>query len=176
MNMNRDLLVLIGSVTVMFAAVLVILSNNITSADRNFAAIVSAVKEIRGLQENITAESDVRGQAFVKYLEADSEDTDEELDDLRNITLALADRLNITLPNETIEDHIRFDNGVITFDNGTEVGIGNIFAKEQTEVSSNPEPLPGLMEQLRNLNNKVNELFMSKNATEPATHIYNATQ
>lgn len=91
--------------------------------------ILTSINETRELQENITREDDERGQKFVKFLEAESEDMDEELDDLRNITLAIADRHNTTIDKETREDAIIFEKGVITFSNGTTVGIGNIFGE-----------------------------------------------
>lgn len=84
-----------------------------------------AINETRDLQANITRQEDIRSAQFVRYLEAESEDTDEELDDLRNITLAISDYLNITIPNETRDDHIMFEDGVISFDNGTKVGLGS---------------------------------------------------
>lgn len=93
--------------------------------------LLTAINETRELQENITATDDIRGREFVRYLEAESDDMDEELDDLRNITLAMADYLNLTLPDEVTRDSIKFEDGNVTFENGTEIRLGDIFQERQ---------------------------------------------
>lgn len=46
-NINRDLIILIASVSVMFVAVMIVLVNNISSSNRNFEAIIEAEKEVQ---------------------------------------------------------------------------------------------------------------------------------
>ena len=45
-NINKELIVLIVSVSVMFMAVMLVLANNISSSDRNFDAILEGEREL----------------------------------------------------------------------------------------------------------------------------------
>ena len=89
-----------------------------------------ASQERANIRGNITTDLILNTQgAAVERQEAENADTDEELDDLRNITLAIADRHNVTIPDETRDDSIIFEDGIVTFDNGTKVGISNVGAR-----------------------------------------------
>lgn len=144
--MDNNKLILIGLIVVVFGAlafIQVTFQNQINTIVRNqdqiaeranvrgnttSDLILEAIANIKDLQANVTRADDIRGQQFVRYLEAESDDTDEELDDLRNITLALAEHHNITLPDDVMKDSIKFENGVVTFENGTKIDAGDILS------------------------------------------------
>lgn len=81
-NVNKDLLILIGSVAIMFVALMIILTNSVSRSDRNFEAIIESEQEIERLLINVNkSQSDERE----RDANLTKEETEQLIDDIGSI-------------------------------------------------------------------------------------------
>ena len=154
---DRQIAVLVGAVSVMFVAVMIILTNNIASSNRNFEAIIESETEINhtisAVNNTVTDLIADAREARERDANLTKEETQKLVDDLRQIP-NIAVSINKTL--ELIE---------------SKQPESNITA--QREAVANIERMKDDMITIKgsvlSLDNKVNELFFFENRSSTPT-------
>ena len=90
-----------------------------------------AVERLAEFEQNVTITEARREAQFVMAFDAILQDSDEELDKLKQIAVSIANKSNITLSAQTLADDYTFENGTVTYPNGSKLNVIDIFREKQ---------------------------------------------